>query len=79
MEQIRTNKPWGRLAIALALSCLAILAAVLAPRHADAGVAGLQTTFGEFGTEPGQLSNPKTLGVDSVDGSVFVGGNTLDA
>ena len=79
MEQIRTNKPWGRLAIALALSCLAILAAVLAPRHADAGVAGLQATFGEFGTEPGQLSNPKTLGVDSVDGSVFVGGNTLDA
>jgi Divergent InlB B-repeat domain/IPT/TIG domain len=79
VEQIRTNKPWGRLAIALALSCLAILAAVLAPRHADAGVAGLQTTFGEFGTEPGQLSNPKTLGVDIVDGSVFVGGNTPDS
>ncbi|MGH2939783.1 MAG: IPT/TIG domain-containing protein [Solirubrobacterales bacterium] len=79
MEQIRTEKPWGRLAIALTLSCAAVLVAILVPRHADAGVAGLQNAFGEFGTEPGQLSNPKALGVDNVDGSVFVGGNTLDS
>jgi hypothetical protein len=59
-----------------ALLFAALLAATGAS-SAGAAVSGeLGTAWGEQGTGPGELSTPVILGVDSSDGSVFVGGYT---
>jgi Divergent InlB B-repeat domain len=59
------------LAIALVLSVFGVLAA---SPVASAAISGQQgEPWGEFGTGPGQLMDPSFMGVDSTDGSVFVG------
>jgi hypothetical protein len=59
------------LAIALVLSVFGVLA--LSP-VASAAISGQQgEAWGKFGTDPGQMMDPSFMGVDSTDGSVFVG------
>jgi hypothetical protein len=58
------------LAIALVLSVFGVLAT---SPVASAAISGQQEAWGEFGTDPGQMMDPSFMGVDSTDGSVFVG------
>ena len=64
--------------------CVLLLAGLLAwlalnPVPAEAGVAGQQEAWSVgFGTQPGELFDPQAIGVDPVDGSVFVLSNSAD-
>lgn len=65
--------------LGLAVAALAIAMFALSGT-AVAGVSGQQAFFPtiNWGTEPGEFFNPKQLGVDPVDGSVYVADGTPD-
>ena len=50
---------------------MAVVAVVASSAGADA--LGQQEAWGEFGIGPGELFDPEAMGVDPVDGSVYIG------
>ncbi|HET6997575.1 MAG TPA: hypothetical protein VFI03_03215 [Solirubrobacterales bacterium] len=58
----------------IALIAIAAIAAVARPAEATAAVSGQQEAWPlSWGFESGELHNPLSFGVDSTDGSVFIG------
>ena len=61
------------LAATVAALLMMIAALAIGTSASDAAISGqLEAWNVEFGTEPGQLFNPAALGVDPVDGSVYI-------
>jgi hypothetical protein len=78
MRTFETDPPTSprgvRLLAALAAAILVLFAAlVVGPAASEAAPSGqLEAWNVEYGTEPGQFFNPKQVGVDPVDGSVYI-------
>ncbi|HEY2052370.1 MAG TPA: hypothetical protein VGH14_00370 [Solirubrobacterales bacterium] len=71
--QLRPASPNGFLTCLATFMVLLVVGLAVTARPADAAVSGVQEAWEvEVGTDPGQFFNPASLGVDPVDGSVFV-------
>jgi hypothetical protein len=67
-----------RLALVGALIAVVLFGLSASPGNALAGVSGQLGVWGKFGPEPGKLLDPAFMGVDTEDGSVFVGSYTFE-
>lgn len=67
-----------RLALVGLLIAIVLLGLSSSPGDARAGLTGQLGVWGKFGPEPGKLLDPAFMGVDTEDGSVFVGNYTFE-
>ena len=80
MQQVRSSCVPAVRAMLLALIITLAAALVAKPQLAQAEVSGQLEAWGNvsFGSNPGELFNPSSFGVDPVDGSVYILSSNLE-